>query len=231
MRQYAYRLVFLLLLATATVAQAREPFYVGAAEFSLDRVLAPPPAADSQAQRDDLQAVLDLQHSRSDADIKDAQADAELSIFRFADVLGPEFRLDKLPFTAKFLRQALTDAGESSGAAKARFSRPRPYQASTEVSPVLPKPGNASYPSGHSTFGYTTGILLAIMVPEKSAELFDRAARYGRNRIVGGVHYPTDVEAGRICAAVVISAFLRNPKFQADLEQSRIEVRQALGLK
>jgi hypothetical protein len=36
------------------------------------------------------------------------------------------------------------------------------------------------------------------MVPEKASAIFDRAALYANNRAVAGVHYPTDVEAGRI---------------------------------
>jgi acid phosphatase (class A) len=213
-------------------APSRQPFYLAPAEIAFEKILAPPPISPSQAYKDDLQAVLDLQRSRTDAEAQDARADAETSPFRFADVLGPEFRADKLPLTAKFLRQAASDAGRSTGAVKDHFNRLRPYAASSEVHPILEKIGaSGSYPSGHSTYGHTLGILLSLMVPEKSSELFDRATRYGRNRTVAGMHYPTDVEAGRICAAVVVNALLHNEKFLADLEQSRAELRQALGYK
>ena len=234
MRQhtYSYKFLVLLLFACAATAQSRAPYYIAPAEVALDKVLAPPPAANTQAYKDDLQVVLDLQRSRSAAEVKDAQADAELSPFRFADVLGPQFNAEKVPFTVQFLRQALTDVGLSSGAAKAHFNRPRPYVASSEVLSVLGKPLNSpSYPSGHAMYGHSIGILLSIMVPEKSAELFERATRYGRNRVVGGVHYPTDVDAGRTAAAVVVNAMLHNQKFLADFERSRTEVRNALGLK
>lgn len=212
-------------------APSRPPYYISASAVALEKILAPPPAPPSQAYQDDLQAVLDLQRSRTEADIKESQADAELSPFRFADVLGPEFRADKLPFTTKFLRRVLSDASPCIGAAKNRFDRPRPFTASTEVIPVADKPGGDSYPSGHALYGHVVGTLLALMVPEKSAELFARGARYARNRVVGGVHYPTDIEAGRIAAAVVLNAMLHDEKFLADLEQSRLEVREVLGYK
>src|SRR2546423_173969 len=57
-----------------------------------------------------------------------------------------------------------------------------------------------SYPSGHARYGAVTAILLANMVPEKRRELFARGWDYGESRVVGGVHFPTDVESGRILA-------------------------------
>ena len=247
MRKPTHKFLLLFFLAGPAVAQmpatappetpprmapTRQSFYLAPSAIAFEKILAPPPAAPSRAYTDDLQVILDLQRSRTDAEAKAAMADAEISPFRFADVLGPEFRADKLPLTVQFLRQATSDAVRSAGAAKDHFNRLRPYAASTEVRPILEKTGSSgSYPSGHSTYGHTLGIILALMVPEKSSELFDRAARYGRSRIVAGMHYPTDVDAGRICAAVVVNALLHNAEFLADFERSRAEVRQALGYK
>jgi acid phosphatase (class A) len=75
-----------------------------------------------------------------------------------------------------------------------------------------------------------TAILLANMVPEKREALFARGWEYGRNRVVGGVHYPSDVEAGRIEATVLVSAMMQNPAFKTDFAASRAELRQVIGL-
>ena len=48
-----------------------------------------------------------------------------------------------------------------------------------------------------------TAILLANMVPEKRGELFARGWDYGWSRVVGGVHFPTDIESGRIEATAM----------------------------
>jgi len=40
-----------------------------------------------------------------------------------------------------------------------------------------------------------------MMVPEKTQALHERAATYGRNRVIAGVHLPNDVEAGLLSAA------------------------------
>ena len=68
------------------------------------------------------------------------------------------------------------------------------------------------------------------MVPEKTAAIFDRAALFAHNRVVAGVHYPSDVEAGRISGAVIDNVLLHDPHFMADFATARTEVRHALGL-
>ena len=68
------------------------------------------------------------------------------------------------------------------------------------------------------------------MVPEKSAALYARGAEYGLNRVLAGVHFPSDVEAGRISATVIAAAMMRNPNFQKEFEAAKIELRRALGL-
>jgi acid phosphatase (class A) len=87
-----------------------------------------------------------------------------------------------------------------------------------------------SYPSGHSTFGVMTAILLANMVPEKRRELFARGWDYGQSRVVGGVHFPTDVESGRIEATAMVALMMQNADFRMDFDLARMELRKGLGL-
>ncbi|HEY4264524.1 MAG TPA: phosphatase PAP2 family protein [Micropepsaceae bacterium] len=87
-----------------------------------------------------------------------------------------------------------------------------------------------SYPSGHSTFGAMTAILLANMVPEKRNELFVRGWDYGQSRIIGGVHFPTDVESGRIEATAMVALMMQNTDFRTDFAAAKAELRKALGL-
>lgn len=87
-----------------------------------------------------------------------------------------------------------------------------------------------SYPSGHATVGAIAAIVLAELVPERRAELFARGWEYGAARIVGGVHFPTDVESGRLLAASLVVVMLKNERFRHDMESARVELRAALGL-
>jgi acid phosphatase (class A) len=145
-------------------------------------------------------------------------------------VMGPGFEDGKLPFTVAFFQRVFDDGMHGVEAPKDHFDRPRPFTADKAIRPVVSKPNSASYPSGHATFAYMTAILLAEIVPEKTAAIFDRAATFAHNRVVGGVHYPNDLAAGRISAAVIDNVLLHDAAFETDLAKSRAEVRQALGL-
>jgi hypothetical protein len=57
-----------------------------------------------------------------------------------------------------------------------------------------------SFPSGHTTYGYTESLLLALLVPARYPQMIVRAAEYGNDRIVIGAHYAMDVLGGRTLA-------------------------------
>jgi len=67
-----------------------------------------------------------------------------------------------------------------------------------------------SYPSGHTTYGYTEALILAILVPERYQAMIARAAEYGTNRIVVGAHYAMDVIGGRAVALHAVAHLLAN---------------------
>ena len=74
------------------------------------------------------------------------------------------------------------------------------------------------------------GIILSDMVPEKRAEIMARAADYAHNRVVGGIHYPSDIEAGKISGSVIAAVLLSRPDFKAEYEVARSELRSDLGM-
>jgi hypothetical protein len=67
-----------------------------------------------------------------------------------------------------------------------------------------------SYPSGHTTYGYTGAVLLAILVPERYAQMMARGAEYGNDRIIMGSHYAMDVLGGRTLALYDLAHLLAN---------------------
>ena len=87
-----------------------------------------------------------------------------------------------------------------------------------------------SYPSGHATVGAMMAILLAQMVPEHRSALFARGWDYGEARVISGVHFPTDVEAGRVLGTVLVGLMQGDGRFRTDLAAARSELRAALKL-
>jgi acid phosphatase (class A) len=214
-------------------ASAQSTHYVDPHQIDLAALLAPPPDPSSAVQQADLDRLLDVQRSRTPEQVQRAQADTQKSVFRFADVLGPRFTAENLPKTAALFKAAASDAAAIAKQGKDHFRRMRPYLVSDKVHPSIaldPKDIDNSYPSGHATFGYMSAILLAQMVPEKRAALFARGREYGENRIVDGVHYPSDIEAGRIDGTIVAQALMNNAEFRQAFAEARAEVRQALDL-
>lgn len=217
----------------ASPAYGQQDNYLGAGEIDLTRLLAPPPVAGSHVQKADLAAVLAVQHDRMPAEVDYAIADVDKSVFRFADVLGPHFAAASVPLTAALFARIARDADLVTTPGKAFFARPRPFVTSAEVKPTVAtkeKGSYRSYPSGHATIGYLHAILLADMVPEHRGALFARGERYAQHRVVDGVHYPSDIEAGKINASLLAAALLRKPAFAADYAAARQELCRVLQL-
>ena len=196
----------------------------------LTALLAPPPAHGSPAAQADLQAVLAAQSARTAAGASAAKADAERSVFRFADVLGPGFQATQLPRTAAFFERVAQFDKADVKQAKSYWRHPRPGDVSTAVHPLdKEKPDDWSYPSGHATFGYSAAVLLANMLPEKRAVIFARADEYAHHRIVIGAHFPSDIEAGRVAGTVIAAQLLSDPAWRADYRAAAVELRKALA--
>jgi acid phosphatase (class A) len=225
-----FLLLAALLLPVAPVLAADGSIRTDGIDLTL--LLAPPPAAGSPAALGDLQAVLAAQAARTAAEDEAARADSDRSVFRFADALGTDLMPAALPRTAAFFKRVEQFDKAAVKQAKSWWRHPRPSDISAQVHPLnVEKPGDWSYPSGHATFGYTTAILLANMLPEKRAAIFDRAALYARHRVVMGAHFPSDVEAGRIAGTVIAARLLQDPAWRADFLAARDELRKALALK
>jgi acid phosphatase (class A) len=54
-----------------------------------------------------------------------------------------------------------------------------------------------------------------------------RARSIGESRVVCGVHYVSDIEAGRDAGSVLVARLHASPAFQADLAKARDEIKAA----
>jgi acid phosphatase (class A) len=61
---------------------------------------------------------------------------------------------------------------------------------------------------------------LSKIVPEKRTEILARAEEYAHNQLVCGVHYPSDIEASRRIACMVLGYIRRRPGSSATSRQS-----------
>lgn len=224
-------LIFLTLLCVPSLSGAppagvgAEPF-LGAAEARIGLALPPPPAPGSLEALADLEVVLQVQAWRSPAEEAFAQEAAHQDLFSFAPVLGDGFRRDRHPAFAALAARLERDIRAVVGPPKDHFDRLRPPHAEPAVRPSLPRPHAASrsYPSGHATEAHLYAAVLGELFPERREALEAHARRLAWARILGGVHYPTDLEAGRRLAQILFQALGGNPEFQRALEACRTEL-------
>jgi hypothetical protein len=85
-----------------------------------------------------------------------------------------------------------------------------------------------SYPSGHTTYGYTEGLMLALLVPQRYPQMIARAAEYGNDRIIMGAHYAMDVLGGRTLALYDVAHLLAKDDYRKALVEARDELAKSL---
>jgi acid phosphatase (class A) len=91
------------------------------------------------------------------------------------------------------------------------------------------KPAGYGYPGGYAALVFVRAGVLAELFPEKRTELLAQAHQRAWARVIGGVHFPSDLVAGRLLGEAVVSALLENSVFLAALEKARAEVKALNG--
>ncbi len=152
-----------------------------------------------------------------------ANADATISYERFAKAFGTEISTSKSPLLVQLLSRVERDVESVTFSAKKFYDRPRPFQrfqmghvCGAEKAPA--PEGWISYPSGHTSFGWSTALILTDVAPDRAPQLMSRAREYGDSRIVCAVHYPSDVVGERTRRYCGPSNGLQSePEFKKDL--------------
>jgi acid phosphatase (class A) len=186
----------------------------------------PPPDDDSPQAKAELAELQHIAATRTPGEWKAAMADEEDETpTAFAGVFGSGFDLKSLPQTAHMLADLRNDQKIAATAAKVHFLRSRPWILDPDLkSCTREEAAQSSYPSGHSTFGFSVAVVLASAAPDKAAALLARAKDYAENRLVCSMHYRSDVVAGEALGTVVAEDLLHNPQFRQELDASHREL-------
>ncbi len=205
----------------------------GQSDAPLVRLLQPPPCETCEETKAELDELAALERGRTPEEAERAAADAARSVARFLEGGGISFDAAKLRECEGFFLVRRKEEKAAVDAAKDTFCRLRPFDTpGNALRPLAEaKPDDSfSYPSGHATYGATIGFLLAEMLPEKRAEIYRRITDYAKSRMLAGVHFRSDVEAGKLFGAAIGASLFAKPEFRREFEEARACVRNAVGL-
>ena len=198
-------------------------------------LLPAPPAAGTPALAADEAAYRDTRPMLATPRGALAKADARLDFPAAATVFACAADLDigaeTTPHLYTLLRRTLADAGLSTYRAKDHYQRTRPFvqhkQASCTPDEEARLAKDGSYPSGHSALGWAWALVLAELMPERADALLQRGHAFGQSRVVCGVHWQSDVAAGRVMGAAAVARLHADAVFQAQMRAAADEIRAA----
>ncbi|MBC7643692.1 MAG: phosphatase PAP2 family protein [Thermoleophilia bacterium] len=172
--------------------------------------LGPPPGAD--VQKGELVELHKIADARTQ---QQTDASSWFAKHGHRDMWQPymkdyEQRVGKDQATAGYalLERASNLTEQATSDAKQRYARMRPFNVDPTLKVPISRPDNDSYPSGHSSLAFSAALVLSSLMPDRKAELMNAAAQVGYSRLVGSVHFPSDVMAGARIAALATGVVL-----------------------
>ncbi len=223
------RVLWVAALAGLVVAGCAGAPYLAKGAYDARKAVPPAPVAGSDLDRLDRATFLATRQLKDTPRWSLAQQDArEARIMdAYSCALGVTASRRTTPRLAAMLRRLGRDVRPAISAPKRLYDRKRPYQ--VDRGAICARSGmivamTSDYPSGHTTWGWSVGLVLAKAQPDRADAILARAKAYGESRVVCGVHNASSVEAGRINATALVDALSASPQFQADLRAVSAEL-------
>jgi acid phosphatase (class A) len=148
----------------------------------------------------------------------------------FSEAIGLTITKKDTPIIYALITKMEDDLGDSARLAKEKYKRTRPfiYFKIASGTTCFPKDepflkNNGSYPSGHSTYGWGMALVLAEIFPDRADAIFARASDYAFSRVICGVHWQSDIEAGLTVASAVVIKLHDNAEFAETLAKAKQE--------
>lgn len=225
-------------VAAGGVAIAKEPAppaaasttgYLGSAGPDTYKILPPAPVAGTIRFQADRSTFLATRSSKDTPRWTLAIADAnEAAIVKdMSCAIGMELTPDKAPKLTKVLMTMRFDVRRAVNNPKDIYKRQRPYLIDEGPICVEKTDGLAAspdYPSGHTTWGWSVGLVLAELIPDRSTQILTRARSFGESRLFCGVHNMSAVESGRTNGSAVVAGLHGSAQFRADMDAARQEL-------
>ena len=227
------RIIFLPILLVSIVLWAEDP----QPYFSVDEMpnaviyLPAPPQSNEMRYAYDTAQYQWGKRMRPTARGEKARLDAEYSVERmaaiFSPVMGIEISAQNTPEIWKLLNHAVRTTDLATHKAKKTYMRRRPYMVFGEPT-LVPEDEeelshNGSYPSGHTTLGWSTALILCEINPAAQDALLKEGFEYGQSRVIAGFHWQSDVDAARVLSSAAFARLHTSPAYLKQLKKAQKE--------
>lgn len=177
-----------------------------------------PPIAGSELDLADLAQVTHWQQSRTAEDCARAHQESHgYATSFFGEPYGP-LNSYEAQLLVDFQERMFKEVNYFSRILKQRYSRLRPFARDERINPCIPLHHSNAYPSGHAAISYVAAHTFAMIYPARAQAFWQRAREISLGRVIGGVHYPLDIEAGTLLGQRIHAALLQSPEFLTELK-------------
>jgi acid phosphatase (class A) len=165
---------------------------------------------------------------RGDQAAADARVNGDGVPNAFSEAFGVDINKQNTPEIYKLVINMREDAGDlATREAKNYYMRTRPFAYYKEMTcnPEQQKElsTNGSYPSGHTSIGWATALVLAEINVDRQNEILKRGYEMGQSRVICGYHFQSDVDAARLVASAVVARLHANANFMKQLDKAKAE--------
>jgi acid phosphatase (class A) len=231
MRRFVLLLMLGLLCITAFSARAASFLAPDNVPDSL-AFLPSPPAPDSAEFMTDRAVYLQTRSLKGTERWSRASFDADLRnnwTVIFKDALGFSPDQNRTPALYALLVRVRADFTAATHPAKKRYMRIRPFmyfgQEGATCDPAYEEQlkTDGSYPSGHAALGWGAALILSEVLPARKDEILRRGYEFGISRVVCGVHWQSDVNAGFLVGSAVAAQLHNSREFRELLYNAQAE--------
>jgi membrane-associated phospholipid phosphatase len=161
---------------------------------------APPDRAATMIEIAELKALVDQRDATAEALV--AYWNAGSPSYRWISMaiaehaaaqIGPSPRLSR---GMSLMNVAIYDAIVAAWDAKYTYNRPHPSEIDSSLTTLLDNPNSPSYPSEHAVVAGAASAILSYLFPDHADAFAAQAEEAAHSRLVAGVSFPSDVEAG-----------------------------------
>lgn len=177
------------------------------------------PKPGSIEQKTDEKQLQLWQKKRTSEDCKRASTEVVVTLQNFYGLpygTLTEMQIQKLQ---PLFKQVHREGGPYIGQIKNGYTRQRPYIYVKQLEPCVSKESSYAYPSGHSTLAVLYALVLKDLFPEQEQTLKKRSDQIALDRVIGGVHHPTDIEAGKKLGLVIYNEMQKSQAYQDDIQK------------